>query len=676
MNRKTILVTFVLSFSLSFFALNVFNRGLWRQIYDPYPESSTTIHINYTMDISTGQLIEKLYEGSQRYNVTVSKGYITDGHLDKYVISNDYDAYFSPFPLINKLNVSMNDNTTDIHYTTDANDPLSSGLFYTVFPSGMKSITYHNFYKITSGEVNPFGYLHVSEGEEVNRFQFIKFLQESFPERVSVPDISSDNVIDETPKLSVMFVSSTLFLLILLMEVSKNMKEISLRKAFGEPFTKIEFELFKSFIFSIFSISLLTFIFSYAVLIKTINSFTIEFVWMLIQNFILVILITLILIVFIGAILYFVSPIGIIKNRNFNKSLYRFNFMIKIVFVVILFPEFLVFTKNIVVQSKNLIDYTQAKEDLLSVVKLRGFNSAAQTGGGGLAEGIQFSSKILAYQKENGATYINYAIANIPDNVYPDNNDYSKYIYVEITADYSTYLSPEIQEIIEQNKDQTFVLVNKNTLKNIKYSIKDVCANCMVIQTNETYRLLSYQSQTSSYLYNPVLIIHPDLSHAKNVNIGNMYFIMPNPEKAEEMMNQATDYFNKGVVFTNDNNTIENIITSMKIQWYYTFIVFIEGLFVLYLVTGHGVTVLYELNKKEIAIHYFSGYSFLQRSSYIVFQDTILFALLWFYLSTKKYNLFESFGYASLVMCINLVFASIHLLRHEKKQAIDAIKNN
>jgi hypothetical protein len=101
----------------------------------------------------------------------------------------------------------------------------------------------------------------------------------------------------------------------------------------------------------------------------------------------------------------------------------------------------------------------------------------------------------------------------------------------------------------------------------------------------------------------------------------------------------------------------------------------LQSIAALLLIILHGITVLYELNKKEIAIHYLAGYSFLQRSAYIVMQDALLFFMLWTYLIIQKFPLVEAFVYASGVVLFNLIIASIHLLRNEKKQAIDAIKN-
>lgn len=676
MKKKVFLVTFILCFSLSFFALNVFNKGLWRRIYSPYAESSTIILAQNLVNISADQLIEKLHEGVKLYNVTISKGYITNGNLDTYVISNSYESYFLEFPLINKIDVNMSDVTRDIYYTTNAGDQLSSGLFYTVFPNGLKSITYHNFFKIINGEVNPFGWITVSSANDEAKTHFIQFLKDSFPGLVSVQEVSTDNTIDQTPKVEVLFISSTLFLLVLLMKISKNMKEISLRKSLGESFIKIEYDLFKSFLITVICNSVLAFIFSYAILVHTFNVFTIEYIGMLLQNFGLLIFITLLLLVFVGSILYFVSPIAVIKNRNFNKSLYNFNFIIKIVFIVFLFPEFLAYTRNLVIQSENVIAYVQSEKELLSVVQFRGINPAAISGSGGFAESMQLGAKTVAYQKEHGAMFINFAMANIPNNNYPKDGNYTGYQYVEVTVDYANYLPISIQDIINQNRNQTFVLVNKNSLKDIKFKIEEICVNCKVILTDLNFKILNYKNNSSPYIKNPVLVVYPDVTLVQSVSSESMFFMTSSPEEAEKVMFQATKDFESKIVFSNNNDVIKSIIDLAKTQLYYTFIIFMEGLFVILLVINHGVTVLYELNKKEIAIHYLSGYSFLQRSSYIVFQDILLFGLLWFYLSTNKFGILESFGYAFLVMVINLVFASLHLIRNEKKQAIDAIKNN
>ncbi|MEI7668313.1 MAG: hypothetical protein WCI62_04915, partial [Erysipelotrichaceae bacterium] len=485
-----------------------------------------------------------------------------------------------------------------------------------------------------------------------------------------------DSSINESPKLEVLFISSILFLLILLMEVSKNMKEISLRKALGESFFRIEYDLFKSFFVSVLVSSVIAYVISYLVLIRTFNTFTIEYMWMLVQSFGLVTLITIILLFFIGVTLFFVSPIGVIKNRNFSKSLYNFNFVLKIAFVVLLFPEFLIFTKNIITQSEAVIAYIQTNDELLSVVRFGGINPAALTGNGGWAESIRLTNKVKDYGIKNGAKFINYNATVAPDNIGPDNKEYIHYEYVEITTDYSEYLPSKIQEIIAQNKTETFVLVNKNALKQIKYKIEDICSDCKIIVTDSNYKVIDYQLFGLPYLRNPVLVIYPDLNSVLDLSGSDLYFLTPNPDEAEALMFQATKDFDNQIIFTNGNDIINSRLTQAKISWYYTFIVFIEGLLVLFLIISHGITVLYDLNKKEIAIHYLSGYSFLQRSAYIVLQDSMLFGLLWFYLTTKKFGVLESFSYAVIVMVVNLIIASIHLVKNEKKQAIDAIKNS
>lgn len=677
MNKKVFLVTCILCFSLSFFSLNVFNRLLWGRIYMPYEESSTHIGVRNSAQVSVEQFVEKLFEGSKLFHVDISKGYMTNGKLDHYLIASSSDAFFSVFPLLNKDNVTFSDDSKDIYYTSDVGDQLRSGLFYTVIPYPFNSIAYHNFNKILSGEVNPYGGLTIYGKNENDRKQFIQFLKNSFPGLVSVPEVSYDNTIDQSPKVAVLFISTTLFLLILLMEISKNLKEISLRKSLGESFIKIEYELFGSFLLTVILVASVSFITSYALLIHTINVFTFEYMGMLLKNFGILILITVTLLLFIGSILYFISPIGIIKNRNFNKSLYDFNFVIKIVFIVLLFPEFLNYTNNIVSQSLKIIDLYQSENDMLSTVQVRGINPSAYSGSGGLAEAIKSSQKTVEYLKEHGAVYINYTIANIPnDTNYPENGDYTGYEYVEITADYSSYLPPSIQNLINQNKQQTFVLVNKNTVQNLKYSIDEICVGCNVITTDINFKILNYKNIESPYARNPVLVVYPDLKSAHNVNMGSLFFITSSPEEAEVVMAEATLDFDSRIVFSNNSDVIRSNLTMTKTQWYYIFIVFIEGLIVILLVINHGITVLYDLNKKEIAIHYLSGYSFLQRSSYIVLQDALLFGLLWFYLWSKDYGLVDSFGYAALVMSINFIFASLHLLKNEKKQAIDAIKNS
>jgi len=642
----------------------------------PYEESSTYFQVRNSDEVSVEQFVEKLYEGSKLFHVDISKGYMSNGILDHYLITWSSDAFFSVFPLLNKDNVTFSDDSKDIYYTSNVEDKLRSGLFYTVSPYPFKSIAYHNFNKILSGEINPFGGLNV-HGANEDRRQFIQFLKNSFPGLVSIPDISYDKTIDQSPKVAVLFISTTLFLLILLMEISKNLKEISLRKSLGESFIKIEYELFGPFLLTIILVAIVTFIISYVLLIHTVNVFTFEYMGMLLQNFGILVLITVTLLLFIGSILFFISPIGIIKNRNFNKSLYNFNFVIKIIFIVLLFPEFLTYTNNIVSQSLKIIDLFQSENDMLSTVQVRGINPSEYSGSGGLAEGIIFGEKVSAYLKEHGAVFINYAIANIPnDTNYPENGDYSGYEYVEVTSDYSSYLPSSIKNIINQNKQQTFVLVNKNTVQNLKFSLDEICVGCTVITTDINFKILDYKNIGSPYARNPVLVVYPDLKSAHNVNMGNLFFITSSPNEAEVVIAKATLDFESKIVFSNNEDSIRSNLTMTKTQWYYTFIVFIEGLIVILLVINHGIKVLYDLNKKEIAINYLAGYSFLQRSAYIVFQDILLFGLLWFYLTTKKMGLVESFGYAFFVMIINLIFASWHLLKNEKKQAIDAIKNS
>lgn len=676
MNKKTILTSFLLCFSLSFFSLNAFNNGLWMDIYGSDIESTTTIFIQNNQQTSADLVIQKLYSSLEKYKVSIKKGYITDGNLDYYLLSTDYDSYFSNFPLIKKLDVNWTDFSTDVYYATDSSDQLSSGVFYTVYPINLKSITYHNFSNIINGNVDPFGYYNISGSNKEEQTAFVSYLQGSLPGIVSIVELDFDSSINESPKLAVLFISSILFLLILLMEVSKNMKEISLRKALGESFFRIEYDLFKSFFVSVLVSSVIAYFISYLVLIRAFNTYTIEYIWMLVQSFCLVTLITLILLCFIGLTLFVVSPIDVIKNRDFSKTLYNFNFLLKIAFIVLLFPEFLVFTQKIISQSEAVIAYIQANDELLSVVRFGGINPVASTGNGGWAESIRLNQKVIAYEKDNGATFINYAVMTTPDNITPDSKEYSLYEYVEITSDYSEFLPTKMQEIIAQNKNEKFVMVNKNALEQIKYKIEDICMDCKIVVTDLNYRVIDYRLIGLPYLRNPVLVIYPNLDSVHNLNIEDMYFITPSPDEAEVLMFQATKDLGYQITFTNGNNIVTPRLTQAKISWYYTFIVFIEGLLVLFLITSHGITVLYDLNKKEIAIHYLSGYSFMQRSAYIVLQDSMLFGLLWFYLTTKKFGFHESLYYAVVVMVVNLIIASIHLVKNEKKKAIDAIKNS
>ena len=675
MKKKLILSTIVLCFSLSFYAMQQFNEKLWIRINGMPSMNKIVFIINSTDEFSRAEIVDLLIEGARKYKVDLKTAYYSNGVFNAYVLLNDQESIFNKVPLIKKSEFDFMTPNQDVYISTDKSDPNSAGYFYTVFPTGVSLAQYHSFHELAYGDAQLFGWYNASSNDIEQAKAFTQYLEEKLPNNVQVGKGSSySETKDVKTRNEILLIAFVLFLLLLLLEVSKNMKEISLRKSFGEGVVRIIFDLFKPFFITTIISALLTFIISYWVLIRTFNRYTVEYIIQLGFYFIVVVVLTSILLFILGLVVFMISPISIIKNRNINQTISNFNFVLKIIFIIFLFPQILGYANYAIDKSMSLVDYIKYKDVITSNVSRRGWNPNSSFAGN-QQELTKQSMIYSAYAFENSDFYLEYNEQKLPNIMTPDSKKYINYVYIKMTKDYLKYYPIDFAKIDLKSIDKPVIIVNRDRRRTIGFTYSSICKECKIIVTSSDYRIPDFAGMFQGSYLNPVIVVYPSINMIQFRSSDNLYYHSENPDEAIQKRDELINYFGNTWIFTNQESSIRRTITELSITTYYANIVFLQSLAVLLLIILHGITVLYDLNKKEIAIHYLAGYSFLQRSGYIVMQDALLFFLLWTNLVIQKFPIMEALAYSLGVVLFNLIITSIHLLRNEKKQAIDAIKN-
>lgn len=675
MKKKLILTTLVLCFSLSFYAMEMFNSRLWSRINSTFGTNKIVFIMKNSNEFSRNEVVKLLIEGVKKYHVNLKTAYSSNGVQNAYLLLSDQEKVFSSISLVAKKAYDFSTPDQDVYFSTDRSDPDSAGYLYTVFSQGTSLVQYHSFHDIVDGNAQLYGWYNVMS-EDLNQSKaFIEYLQENMPKNVQVLGMSYNEPKNESSRNEIILISFVLYLLLMFLEVSKNMKEISLRKSLGESFIHIVYDLFNPFFITSFVGSFAFFILSYLLLIRTFNSYTLEYIGQLGSYFLFVSCMTIFLLLILGSVIYMISPVNIIKNRNLNQAIYNFNYILKIVFIVFLFPQILVYSINASKNSLYLADYLSFQNVIKSNVAFVGLNPNSKYTSNS-DELTKQSRLYLDYAIENSNYYLNYQEQDLPEELLPDSRKYENYQYIEITKNFFEYYPIDVKEINLKSIEEPIILVNKDKRKEIGFYLKSICQECKIIITTSSYSIPDFKAIFHASYSNPVLLIYPSIKNVESKSAQSFYYYRATPLDAIQKRNELVKHFDNNWAFTNNENTIKRSITDSLIKTYYATIVLIQSLATLLLIVLHGITVLYELNKKEIAIHYFTGYSFLQRSSFIVFQDVLLFGLLWVYLVMRNFTVIESLFYALCVMLLNLCIASIHLFLSEKKQSIDALKNN
>ena len=676
MRKKLILSTIILCFSLSFYAMQQFNEKLWIRINGMPSTNKIVFIINSTDEFSRTEIVDLLVEGARKYKVDLKTAYYSNGVFNAYLFLNDQASIFNKVPLIKKSAYDFTTPDQDVYFSTDKSDSDSAGYLYTVFPIGISLVQYHSFHDLAYEDAQIFGWYNASSNDIEQAKAFTHYLEGKLPNNVQVssngpPQIEVDENKNQNEILLIAFV---LFLLLLLLEVSKNMKEISLRKSFGESVIQIIFDLFSPFFLTTLISAVLTFTVSYCLLIRTFNTYTIEYIIQLGFHFVLVVGLTAVLLFVLGFVVFMISPVSIIRNRNINQSISNFNFVLKIVFIVFLFPQILGYTSKAIDQSVSLVDYLKYKDVITSNVSLIGWNPNSSFAGN-QQELTKQSYVYSAYAVENSDFYLEFSEQNLPDIMTPYSKQYGNYVYIEMTKDYLKYYPLDFAEIDLESIEKPVIIVNRERRKTVGFTYSSICKECKIIVTSSNYRIPDFAGMFQGSYSNPVLVVYPSINGIQFRSNSSLYYHTENPKEAIKKRDELINYFGNTWIFTNLQSSIQRSITELSITTYYANIIFLQSLAALLLIILHGITVLYELNKKEIAIYYLAGYSFLQRSSYIVMQDALLFFMLWTNLVIQKFPLVDALIYASGVVLFNLIFASFHLLRNEKNQDIDVIKN-
>lgn len=676
MKIKVTLVTILLCFTLSFFAMEIFNTSLWVKMFARSANEVTFI-LNYSPEKTSVENLDILVKTAVENHVNIQSAFNSQGKYDVYALLEDPTFKLDPLPLLKTSPIDFSDPDAIGYYSSNSMDAASFGYLYNVSAYEYGVFQLHTFEPIMNGTKSVYGWYEVSGRNKMNVSAFISTLQQKLPGQLIVDqNPGSTSGSDTHTKTEIIYISLILFLLILLMEVSKNMKEISLRKSLGEPFYKILFSLFASFSLTVMISSLCSFTFSYLILIHTINRYTYVFIGQLFGLFVLLNLLSVALLGIIGTIIFFISPVSIIKNRNFNKALFNFNFVLKIIFIVFLFPQFLSNTQKAVDYTRQSIGLLRDAKTLQSVVYMSGINPGSADAGSD-AGFSTIEKRVKAILIDRYSFYLDYSSRDVPPGMDQASDAFLSYAYLTADAKILNYYPITVNGVPLTVTADPIAVIPKSKKGHLGFSIMDVCKTCKIVFTDDSYSIPNFTSFYIRSTYeNPIMIIYPTLNQIRDKVPNRMMIITKTTQEAKTMIAELKGLVNNDVVFTNNESVLKGVLSETLQYWYYVVIIFLQSFLILLLVILHGITVLYQLNKKEIAIHYFLGYSFIKRSAYIVLQDAAIFALLTFYLSTKGRSLIAAGSLALGVVLADYVLACIYLYFNEKKQALDALKNS
>ncbi|KAF0223407.1 MAG: hypothetical protein FD179_1741, partial [Erysipelotrichaceae bacterium] len=576
------------------------------------------MRLSYFPNYEREDIIEALIENVQKYKVNLKTTLVVNGINTTYLLLSDQEQVFENIPLIPKKPYDFSSPDKDFYFSNDIHDSNSSGYLYTVYPTSTSKVEYRSFYDIVHNQGQLYGWYNVQSPNRADAIRFAEEIKAQFPESsgFSVPTLNYKR--DDKPRSDILIISFTLLLMLLLIEVSKNMKEISIRKSMGENFISISKDLFSPFLMTTLVSAILAFILSYIVLIKTVNQYTIEYMLQLAMLFLWVIGLTSLLFVLLGGIIFMISPISIIKNRNINKQLFKFNFIMKIVFVILLFPQLLIYMGNAINFSDNLMGFVTHKDILASNVSKIAMNPNAKI----LYDQDlldEFSLMYKHYVLENSDFYLEYNTyeQDMPDRVllYPETGEYIDYVYFIVNIEYFNYFPMEGEQKSYLEKEKPFILINEKTKKTNKVNLSKICKDCEIVVTKTKYIVPNLQVFHKAFYDSPVMVIYPDFSSLPIKYLGSQFFFYheSSPLEAEKRIQSLYNLFEGNWIFSNHLDDTRYYMTYLSLESYYAIVILLQCLAAIILIIMHGITVLYDLNKKEIAIHYLSGYSFLQR---------------------------------------------------------------
>ncbi|TXT17212.1 MAG: hypothetical protein FD133_1505 [Erysipelotrichaceae bacterium] len=262
------------------------------------------MRLSYFPNYEREDIIEALIENVQKYKVNLKTTLVVNGINTTYLLLSDQEQVFENIPLIPKKPYDFSSPDKDFYFSNDIHDSNSSGYLYTVYPTSTSKVEYRSFYDIVHNQGQLYGWYNVQSPNRADAIRFAEEIKAQFPESsgFSVPTLNYKR--DDKPRSDILIISFTLLLMLLLIEVSKNMKEISIRKSMGENFISISKDLFSPFLMTTLVSAILAFILSYIVLIKTVNQYTIEYMLQLAMLFLWVIGLTSLLFVLLGGIIF------------------------------------------------------------------------------------------------------------------------------------------------------------------------------------------------------------------------------------------------------------------------------------------------------------------------------------------------------------------------------------
>lgn len=352
------------------------NIDLWNDIRNVESISDDIYFINLS---NTNPDIQKFYEilimTADEYSLSlkIERGNYETGITAAYYYNNQ-NSLGTDFPVISSSDeIDFSNLEIDQFYSSKEND-RSNGLLFNYFHIGLSSYEIHNFNQIINNEVRINDGITIS-GSSVGiadmKARVDSFFGVDTFKMVNVSTSAEDEVISPPPPV-IMIVTMILLVLVFLHETSKKAKEIAIRTISGDTRLILYWKLFSPLVLSSLLWYIIWNIVFFWMFIGTYNLLVNGLIVGLVSHFLALLGILLLVIVICTFMFSFIPKHSLIKNKTLNSYLYMTSYIIKIVLIITVLPNFYAITTDTVYNFAEINELKMAQRDLSYLTQLTG----------------------------------------------------------------------------------------------------------------------------------------------------------------------------------------------------------------------------------------------------------------------------------------------------------------
>lgn len=661
MRIKILLTVFIFSLSSFLSIRQSENTLLWNEIQNNDYDIQSSYYINAS---NTDKNIQKFYtiliKYADEFDLTIRlvRGDTQTGNFDAYYYNAD-NEFSLDLPLLNETESINFSQLNENQFYSTKTEADSSGYLFTYFPYNISKYTINNFTNVVSnkvrltGEVDIFGDNDAIEAliREINLElgEGTMFKQEVL--------VSNDK---EIILIDYMIVVSILLLfMIYLHEISRKAKEISLRLIQGQSFLSVCIKLCKPIFIKSIGYYLLCNLLLYIVIIGTFNMFNFSFLIQILKGLGVLVLMIFLVLMFGILILSFIPKHSIIKNKSFNKSLYRISSLIKVCLIVSLLPNGYFITQDMVsnFQTHSQLKVNRENSKYLTERAQVFFHSdmpSQET-----HDSIMAIASDLLMEFENSYLSVRYVteFENIP--------------YTFISIEYSFYerfLKGSMPDI--SPNDVTAVVRNVKAPVPYHVSIED---NFKLLELAYDYQV-PFVGGHSSPVKNPILVIYPDrevfIKNHKNYEVKNISY---DKEESINIRNHLNEIFSDKLSFGGHEDRVRLELMMVEDTLRENIIQFGQLFLTLIFVIILGNMTLISTRESESAIMLSLGYSSFRRRIIFLSSHILIFIFCFYYLMVKNVPIGDSLLLSGLVIFLDYLVIS-YILFLQKFKVVRVIK--